>query len=199
MRKIEISKENAKNIINELRFYDDANDTIKKILQVRESLKELFSKCNKGVQGYDSLIVWAEFGRNPDVNYKYKSFVVKILIQAGEFYLIEIYGAEKWRAGVKIELELHGKSSEISEYLLEDYKGNSVEVRGNIVTFSLKRKRLVFDYELGRYEDFTKILDYYLSHIPKQVLKRVKEEAYSLYENYFPDKIFFKKTKGMGK
>ncbi len=187
--KIEIRKENIKTITNKLRLYDDANYMVNKILLIRDDLEELFSKCNKNIQDYDSSIVWAEFGRNPDVNYKRKSFVVKVLIQSGEFYLIEMYGTEKWRAGVKMEFELHNKPSEISEYLLEDYKGNSVVVRGNVVTFSLKRKRLVFDIELGCHEDFTKILDYYLSHIPRQELEWVKEEAHSLYENYFPEKM----------
>jgi hypothetical protein len=187
--KIEISKENIKNVIDELRIDEDDNYTVNKILQVREDLEELFSKCSKGVHDYNNVKVWAEFGRNLKENHQLKGSVVQLHILNGKFYLVDAFGVERWRANRTILLELHDKPYEVSEYLLEDYRRNSVEVRGNVVTFSLKRKRLVFDYELGRYEDFTKILDYYLSHIPKQVLEGVKQEAYSLYKDYFPNKM----------
>lgn len=189
MSRIELKKDNIEAIKDCYLINEDKTEVVDRILSAKNDIEELLNKCNKSIEDYEGALIFSTFGRIVDENRWFNSFCVSIEIENGKYFIEGIYGFKKWRSLRKLEVFIPKKPIVGVEldYFMYDYKCNSVMIRGDYVTFNLKRGRLIFDYKLDSYDGFVDVVDHYLKHIPNWKVKEVKESALEYIETFYPE------------
>jgi len=190
--KIEINSKNYDKIQKEI--YDaQSRRTDKKIradfvLDFKEDVKKLIRKCGRKISDYNGAKVNFEprFRFKNERKFKGTSFDIEII--KGKFYLIDVYVTRchsRLQEGI-IKVE---KIKEEEDYFSEGYRGNYIEVVGDVLTFRLKNEGIIFDYKWDSYHDFDRVMSKCCRNLPECSILNIKRKARGYFVDKFPNKV----------
>jgi hypothetical protein len=91
-------------------------------------------------------------------------------------------------------IELNAGTGTIDSFS-DGYRGNYIDVVGDVLTFRLKDEEIIFDYKWSEYSEFDKILDRCSKNMPICRVDGIKRRAREFFVNEFPVKVRKQKLK----